>query len=385
MSRRVIVVGGGPAGLTAATSLAVAGVSVTVIERERAAGGIPRHTDHIGYGLRDRHRLMRGPAYARRSAGDARDAGVEVLTATTVLDARGDEVVVVDEQGRRAIPTEAVLLTTGVRERPRAARLVAGDRPSGVLTTGALQQLVIDGRRVGTHAVVVGAEHVSCSAVWTLHHAGCATVAMVTDQPGHQTTSLLWAASAGRHRVPLLAGRRVVEIVGRSRVESVRLDDGTTIECDTVVFTGDWVPDHELARRAGTVMVPNAGAPATTRLGHTSVTGVFAAGNLVHPAETADVCAIHGAATAVAVVQWLDDRRWPADVAALVVDDGVRWAARVPSGVTLRVCEPTSARIQVMLDDRVLVTTRRRTLKPNRAIAVRVPLGVEPTAVRLVR
>jgi NADPH-dependent 2,4-dienoyl-CoA reductase/sulfur reductase-like enzyme len=397
MSNRVLVVGGGPAGLTAAATLAAAGVDVTVVDRERVMGGIPRHTDHLGYGLRDRHRVMRGPDYARRLADDARRAGVELLTGTTVLGVDGTGARVVDERGRREITAAAVVLATGVRERPRAARLVPGDRPSGIFTTGALQQLVLDGRTVGTRAVVVGAEHVSCSAVWTLHHAGCRTVAMVTEHPHHQTTRALWAASAGRYRVPLLAGRRIVEVIGRSRVEAVRLDDGTTVECDTVVFTGGWVPDHELARTAGTVMVPVAGAPATSRLGHTSVEGLFATGNLVHPAETADVCALHGRATAAAVRRWLSDGTWPTDAAPLAVDNAsdasddsddsgvVRWAARVPEGVTLRVSRRVSARIQVEIDDRAITLSRRRVLAPNRAVVVRLPAGVEPSRVRLVR
>jgi thioredoxin reductase len=385
MSGRVLVVGGGPAGLTAAAALARAGVRVTVVDREATMGGIPRHTDHLGYGLRDRHRVLRGPAYARALADDAQRAGAELRTSTSVLDVRGDGVTVADERGRSELGADAVLLTTGVRERPRAARLVPGDRPSGVLTTGALQQLVIAGHRVGSRAVVVGAEHVSCSAIWTLAHAGCRTVAMITDQPAHQTSRVLWAASAGRHRVPLLAGRRIVEIVGRGRVEAVRLDDGATVECDTVVFTGDWIPDHELARRVGTLMVPAAGAPAVTRGGHTSVRGVFAAGNLVHPAETADVCAVHGRAVAASIVGWLADGAWPARVAPVDVDDGVRWATRVPDGVSLRVHAHTSARVQVVADGRAITTTRRRALVPNRAVVVRLPDGVEASAVRLVR
>ena len=36
----------------------------------------------------------------------------------------------------------AILLATGARERPRAARLIPGDRPAGVYTTGQLQNLV---------------------------------------------------------------------------------------------------------------------------------------------------------------------------------------------------------------------------------------------------
>ena len=58
---RVAVIGGGPSGLTAAAALAghVDG-EVRVIEREDVAGGIPRHSDHLGYGVRDLRRVRLG-------------------------------------------------------------------------------------------------------------------------------------------------------------------------------------------------------------------------------------------------------------------------------------------------------------------------------------
>ena len=39
--------------------------SVLVADRETEAGGAPRHCFHTGFGLRDLHRVMTGPAYAR--------------------------------------------------------------------------------------------------------------------------------------------------------------------------------------------------------------------------------------------------------------------------------------------------------------------------------
>ncbi len=62
----VVIVGAGPAGLTAAQHLRLAGVaSVLVLEREAAAGGIPRHSDHLGYGLRDLRTGALGPVPPR--------------------------------------------------------------------------------------------------------------------------------------------------------------------------------------------------------------------------------------------------------------------------------------------------------------------------------
>jgi len=311
----VLVVGGGPAGLAAAVAARHAGCAarVAVLERESETGGIPRHTVHTGYGLREFRRLLDGPGYARRWSARAHAAGVELHTRTTVTewDAGARTVTTTAPDGIRTWRARAIVLATGCRERPRSARLVPGTRPLGVLTTGALQQLaLLPGAHVGRRAVVVGAEHVSFSAVLTLYHAGCAVTAVVTDQPHHQSYEALRALAAGRHRVPLLTRAAVTRILGRGRVDGVELTDlvsGATrrVECDTVVFTGDWIPDHELARRGGLVMDPGTRGPRVDLRLRTSAPGVFAAGNLVHAAETAGVCARGGAAAGSAAAAWV--------------------------------------------------------------------------------
>ena len=54
----VAIVGAGPAGLTLAERLAVQGLRVLVLDRDTEPGGVPRHSDHPGYGLRDLHRFI---------------------------------------------------------------------------------------------------------------------------------------------------------------------------------------------------------------------------------------------------------------------------------------------------------------------------------------
>jgi NADPH-dependent 2,4-dienoyl-CoA reductase/sulfur reductase-like enzyme len=187
-----------------------------------------------------------------------------------------------------------------------------------VLTTGALQQLVYLQRQpVGRRALVVGAEHVSFSAVLTLAHAGAETVALVTEHPRHQTYAPFKWITATRWSVPIRTSSRLTQILGGRRVEAVEVTNLETgavehLACDTVVFTGDWIPDHELARRVGLEMDPATRAPRVDLALRTSAPGVFAAGNLLHGAETADVAALSGRHAARSMHAFLTSGDWPA-------------------------------------------------------------------------
>ncbi|MDT9593014.1 FAD-dependent oxidoreductase [Nocardioides zeae] len=335
----VVVVGAGPAGLTAATELAgrLAGRgTVLVLDRERTAGGIPRHSDHTGYGMRDLRRVLRGPAYARALLARAEAAGVVVETSATVTGWAGERALeITAPTGRRVVTGDAVVLATGARERARAARVIPGDRPDGVLTTGQLQNLVhLHHRPVGTRAVVVGAELVSYSAVMTLREAGCRTVAMVTEHERAEAYAAFRLAGRLALRAPVLHRSRVVAIEGRGRVTGVVVEDAhgarRTVPCDLVVTTGDWIPDHELVRSGGIELDRGTRGPLVDAGLRTSGPGVFAVGNLLHPVDTADVAALDGRHAATAVLDWLDAGVAPAAAppgVRLRVDAPLRWVA----------------------------------------------------------
>jgi thioredoxin reductase len=308
----VAIVGGGPSGLTAATALAPAvDGDVLVIEREHETGGIPRHSDHLGYGIRDLRRFLSGPAYARRLTTTARDAGARLETEAQVTGWDGEHrLVITSPRGRRIVEADAIILATGARERPRPARRIPGDRPDGVFTTGQLQNLVhLHHAEVGKRAVVVGGELVSWSAVMTLREAGCSTVAMVTKYDRSESYAAFRAAGPAL-RVPIVAHSRVVRIDGKHRVESVVVEDTRTkrrqtIACDTVITTGDWIPDHELARLAAIDIDRGTLGPVVDGSLRTSAAGVFAIGNLVHPVDTADAAALDGQHVAAGVTEYL--------------------------------------------------------------------------------
>jgi thioredoxin reductase len=331
----VAIVGGGPSGLTAAAALAgrVDG-EVLVIERETETGGIPRHSDHLGYGMRDLKRFISGPAYARRLTAMAQDAGAMLDTEAMVTNWVGERrLQVTSPRGIRTVTADAVVLATGARERPRAARLVPGDRPDGVYTTGQLQNLVhVHHADIGSRALIVGAELVSWSAVLTLREAGCATAGMVSAYPRSESYAVFRLPGRFLMGGPVFTRSRVVDISGKDRVraavvENIGTGARTTVECDTVVFTGDWIPDHELARTGGLAMDTATRGPVVDAGLRTSRPGVFAVGNLLHPVDTADGAALDGRHVAGAVTGWLKNRVEAPKAVRIRADGPLRWIA----------------------------------------------------------
>jgi len=381
----VVVVGAGPAGLTAATRLRERGVArVLVVERESVAGGVPRHCVHPGFGVRDLHRFLSGPRYAEELVRRALAQGVEVATSTTVIDVDARGVDITSARGVERVDAQRVLVATGARERPRAARWIAGDRPAGVFTTGQLQQWTyLERLPVGRRALVVGAEHVSFSAIMTLRHAGVTVVGLATELERHQ--SVAGASLAARYLAgaPVWHHSRVVDLEGRGRLSAVTLEDvrdgrQRRLAVDTVVFTGDWIPDHELVRRAGVEMDVGTRGPASDEAGRTSVAGIYAAGNLLHPVESADVAALGARVVADALAAELA-RPLPAtrDVVRLTCDDPLSWVwpNRLLDGapvdlLRLRTRTFTDATRLQLLDDshRLVVEGPIRRTTPHRSL-----------------
>ncbi|MDV3128747.1 NAD(P)/FAD-dependent oxidoreductase [Mycobacterium sp. 21AC1] len=348
----VAIIGGGPAGLTAAANLDPT-LNVLVLERESVAGGIPRHSDHPGYGMRDMKTFISGPAYARRLVQNAVAAGATIRASTMVTGWAGPRTLeITSPRGRELIEARAVVLATGARERPRPARMIPGDRAAGIYTTGHLQNTVhLQRRKVGSRAVIVGAELVSYSAVLTLKHAGCATALMTTEYPSPESYAVFNLAG----RTPLLGvdvatRTRVTRVIGKPVVQGVEIEQIDTglrrvIDCDTVVFTGDWIPDHELARAAGLDMDAGTLGPAVDTALRTSRPGVFAIGNLLHPVDTADIAALDGRHVAGQVRDYLDGRAAPGTAVRIQADAPLRWVAPT----LLRPGDPAPARGRLLL------------------------------------
>ncbi|MBM3520224.1 MAG: pyridine nucleotide-disulfide oxidoreductase, partial [Alphaproteobacteria bacterium] len=277
----VAIIGGGPTGLAALVRLAELGISSSlVIEREEEAGGVPRHCGHWGFGWQSHRRMWRGPQFASELARAAR--GLDIRTGTTALAIAPDGVIALrDGRGLSQIKARRILVATGTRERSRAARLIAGARPMGVMNTGALQQHVyLKGHRPFLRPAIIGSEWVSFSALLTCQHLGIRPVALIEEEARTSAPAMGALVSRLVFGVPVLTETRLVAIEGKKHVEAIAIESRGKrrhIACDGVIVSGAFVPEDALL---------------------TAGIDVATAGNVRGPLKTSGACWLEGRAAA---------------------------------------------------------------------------------------
>ena len=139
----VLIVGGGPAGLAAATRLYRKGIhNILIVEREKQLGGILRQCIHDLGPTRFKTTLS-GPEYAQRFIDEVEESGIPYITDATVLEVTEDRTVTAaTRQGLKVWKARSVILTMGCRERTRGALGIPGERPAGVFTAGVAQAYI---------------------------------------------------------------------------------------------------------------------------------------------------------------------------------------------------------------------------------------------------
>ncbi len=308
-SCNIAIVGGGTAGLALATALKQRGLKgVVVLEREPEAGGVPRHCGHYPFGVRELKRLLKGPAYARALVQKAKAAGVDIRTNTTVTALHPDaRLSLSTPEGCYELQAARVVLCMGVRESSRAQRFIGGQRPQGVVATGALQSMVyLNHKRPFKRPVIIGTELVSFSAIATCRHMGMRPVAMLEENERITVRQVMrpYPAIMG---VPVRFNAGNIRILGHKTVEAVEYTTTgghrKTIATDGVLITGRFRPESALLHASHLEVDPATGGPSIDQYGRASDPSYFCTGNLLRPVETSSWCWHEAVETAGRIVQ----------------------------------------------------------------------------------
>ncbi len=311
----LIVVGAGPAGLSAAIEAAKNGLKPIVFDENAKPGGQLFKQIHKFFGSKEHKAKIRGFNIGEELLKEAAENGVEVVLNATVVGLYGEkEVTVRIGEEIKHFKGDSILVATGASENMVTFK---GWTTPGVIGAGAAQTMmnlhhIMPGKRV----LMLGSGNVGLVVSYQLMQAGCEVVALVDAAPRIGGYGV-HAAKIARCGVPFYLSHTIVEVKGTNAVESVTIasvDDkfqfipGTekTFDVDTVCVAVGLSPMSQLLKQAGCKMkdTPGGYIPECDPLGATSVSGIYAAGD-VAGIEEASSAMIEGRISGAVIANYL--------------------------------------------------------------------------------
>ncbi|HOO44529.1 MAG TPA: NAD(P)/FAD-dependent oxidoreductase, partial [Bacillota bacterium] len=262
VERDLIIVGAGPAGLSAAKIALEAGMTVSIIERSSTLGGQLVKQTHKFFGSKAQYAKTRGIDIAKILVNDLATYGerLEILTDATVVALYKDYVLTV-YQGHDYMKYKgkSIIIATGASE--KVLGFENNDLP-GIYGAGAVQTLMnMYGVLPGKEVVMVGSGNIGLIVSYQLIQAGVKVKALL-EAADHIGGFLVHASKLARLGVPILTKTTVKKAYGTNKLEKidiVKLDDhwqeipGTTetIECDALCISVGLTPLHQLMSMVG--------------------------------------------------------------------------------------------------------------------------------------
>ena len=305
----IVVIGGGPAGLAAAIKAYDSGEkNVLIIERDDKLGGILNQCIHNGFGLTRFKESLTGPEYAYRFIIEAKKRDIEIMTGTTVLSLsannennEANEITAINpKDGVFTVSAKAVILAMGCRERSRGALNIPGSRPAGIFSAGAAQKFVnIKGYLPGKKVVILGSGDIGLIMARRMTLEGAKVQAVCEIMPYSSGLTRNIVQCLDDFGIPLYLSHTITKIEGKDRVAGVVVSavdkdkkpiPGTEIrfDCDTVLFSVGLIPENELSKEAGIELSPRTKGAVVDQTRETSVSGIFACGNVLQVHDLVD-------------------------------------------------------------------------------------------------
>ena len=297
IEKDMVIVGGGPAGLTAAIYAARAGLSCVVIEKNTLGGQVaitpvvenyPGFTSIGGKSLMDLI-TQQAVQYAEIHVGES------------ILDAKRDP-----HDGRIYLKTTAAIyiakslvIATGASSKLLDANGVRTFTGKGVSSCATCDGYYFkDGKQV----IVVGGGNTALTDALYLHNLG-AKVTLVHWQDALRAEARL-QESFRLSGIPVLWNHELREVIGDRVVRNVRIEDkkaGTTVEMkvDGVFIAIGYTPNNEVAKQLGLELDAQGYVKTDLATMRTSMPLVYAAGDLTGAPKQIVVAVSHGSIAAM--------------------------------------------------------------------------------------
>ncbi len=301
----LVIIGGGPAGLSAAKIAAEAGLRSLIIERDFKVGGQLVKQTHMFFGSEKQYAKTRGINIAKILVNDVmkHQDKVEIMTNTTVVGLYEDKVItILQDEKYTKIKADAIIVATGASEKFLAFE--NNDLP-GIYGAGAVQTLMnVHGVLPGDEVVMIGSGNIGLIVSYQLLQAGVKVKSVLEAAPtigGYK----VHASKLKRLGVDIKTSTSIKKAIGTDALEAIvisKLDEnweyisGTeeTIKCDSLCISVGLSPLSNLLNMIGADMkyISSLGGlvPVIDTHHETSIKNVFVAG---------DVCGVEEASSAI--------------------------------------------------------------------------------------
>ena len=297
----VIIIGGGPAGLTAATYLRRAEKSVLVIEKNAFGGQItwsPRVENFPGF------LSISGTELGDKLLEQAMDQGAEVELDEVSGLKKTDSGFRLNCLSAESFEARAVILATGAKPRMLGVKNEENLVGSGVSFCAVCDGAFYKGRRV---AVCGGGNSALQDAV--LLSESCEHVTVIHRRDSFRGEAKLVETLRSKENVDFLLNAAVVEILGEDELSGIVVDQNgvrTELALDGLFVAVGHQPDHEAF--ADFLSLDKGGYAASGEDCLTPTPGLFVAGDCrAKSVRQLTTAAADGAVAALAACHYLDD------------------------------------------------------------------------------
>lgn len=345
----LVIIGGGPAGMSAAVAAYKKGIKdILILERDDSLGGILRQCIHNGFGLHKFKEELTGPEYALKYEEQIKELNIPYKLNTMVLDISEDKVITATnaEDGIFKIKAKTIILAMGCRERSKGALNISGFRPSGIFSAGTAQKLVnMEGYMPGKNVVILGSGDIGLIMARRMTLEGAKVHAVCELMPYSGGLARNIEQCLNDFNIPLKLSHTVVEIHGKERLTGVtiaKVDENKKpiaetkefIPCDTLLLSVGLIPENELSKCAKVELNPVTNGAYVDQDRQTKVEGIYACGNVLHVHDLVDFVSEEAEIAGESAADYIMDNHYEKTDIKLEVDGKIRYT--VPSQITAK-------------------------------------------------
>jgi thioredoxin reductase (NADPH) len=298
--RDIIVIGAGPAGLTAGIYLAYYGFDTLIVE-EKVPGGkaaeIPLLENFPGYS-----EGITGKDFTDKMVLQCKKKGAEIRQFEKVIGLSLESKKPVVKTEKSDYSAEAVIIASG-----REAKLLGVPGESQFRGKGVSYCAVCDGPFFKGKKVIIVGENRRAAEV-AIFLSGSASRTMLVCEEKKICAEKILLEDLEKHKVEILADVELKEIKGDINVKSVVLvDKGTEntkeIDADGVFVQLEGIPNSQIARESG-IKVDKDGYILVDSSGKTNINRVYAVGDIIsYPAKLVSSAVAQAAVMALDVLE----------------------------------------------------------------------------------